>query len=76
MSLGKESSQFSPQISDKNESILFIFPQLAFEEASPCILEPVMAVEIVAPNETQVSSFILPGKLHCGVYKRIMIQLD
>ena len=35
---------------------------LAFENANPCVLEPVMAVEIVAPNETQVSmkTFSLP----------------
>jgi len=35
----------------------------AVEQASPCLLEPVMAVEIVAPNETQ-------GTVMGGVNKR------
>jgi len=35
----------------------------AFEQANPCVLEPVMAVEIVAPNETQ-------GAVMGGVNKR------
>lgn len=35
----------------------------AFEIANPCVLEPVMAVEIVAPNETQ-------GAVMGGVNKR------
>ena len=45
---------------------------IALEQANPIILEPLMAVEVVAPNETQVSEifqiiFVNKEIIHLGL---------